>query len=45
MRGYFQGRLRDRNTLMLQAEYRRKLIWNVGVTAFAGFGSVSRNID
>lgn len=45
MRGYFEGRYRDRNMLMAQAEYRRELFWNIGLTAFAGYAVVSRDIE
>lgn len=45
MRGFFEGRFRDRNLWMLQAEYRAPLFWRMGWVAFAGFGSVSRNME
>jgi len=45
MRGYFEGRYRDRNLLMAQAEYRRFLFWKIGMVAFAGVGTVARNIS
>lgn len=41
MRGFFEGRFRDRNLLMAQAEYRRFLFWKIGVVAFAGYGVVA----
>lgn len=42
MRGYFEGRFRDRNLLMAQAEYRlMPLIWRFGVVAFATVGEVA----
>lgn len=44
MRGYFEGRFRDRNMLMVQAEYRRELRWKLGLVAFTGLGIVSNNI-
>lgn len=45
MRGYFEGRYRNRNLLMAQAEYRRFLFWKLGMVAFAGYGVVTRDID
>ena len=41
LRGYFQGRYRDRNLLALQAEYRLPLFWRVGAAGFVGFGQVA----
>jgi outer membrane protein assembly factor BamA len=45
MRGYFQGRYRDKNMLALQAEYRMPLFWNFGLAGFAGLGDVSSEIQ
>ena len=44
MRGYFEGRFRDRNMLMAQAEYRRELGWNFGIAVFTGFGVVASEL-
>lgn len=44
MRGYFEGRFRDRNMLMAQTEYRREIFWQLGFIVFAGYGVVSKNI-
>lgn len=42
LRGYYEGRFRDRNMLMAQAEYRlMPLIWRFGLVAFAGVGEVA----
>ncbi len=41
MRGYFEGRFRDRNIWGLQAEYRVPLIWQMGLALFGGVGNVS----
>ena len=41
MRGYFEGRFRDRNLVMAQAEYRRELFWKIGMVAFVGYGVVA----
>lgn len=40
MRGYYQGRFRDKNYLALQAELRYRFIDRLGIVAFAGTGSV-----
>jgi outer membrane protein assembly factor BamA len=40
MRGYYQGRYRDKNYLAGQAEYRRHLWRRLGFVAFAGLGDV-----
>lgn len=41
MRGYFEGRFRDKNLLMFQAEYRLPLFWRFGLVGFAGLGNVA----
>ncbi|HHQ6724538.1 TPA: BamA/TamA family outer membrane protein [Serratia fonticola] len=41
MRGYYQGRYRDRNTFSGQVEYRRKLNWRHGYVLWAGAGTLS----
>lgn len=45
MRGFYEGRYRDNNLLMLQAEYRRHLFWQLGFTIFADIGQVSNRYD
>jgi len=40
MRGYFQGRYRDKHFVMAQAEYRRLVWWRIGITLFGGVGDV-----
>ena len=40
MRGYFEGRYRDRHMVAVQAEYRRMVWWRLGFAAFAGVGDV-----
>jgi outer membrane protein assembly factor BamA len=40
MRGYYQGRYRDRHFLTAQAEFRRMVWWRLGFAAFAGVGEV-----
>ena len=41
MRGYYQGRFRDRNYLTGQVEYRAYLWWRLGAVAFFGIGDVN----
>ncbi len=41
MRGYFEGRYRDEDMLVGQAEYRMPLFWRLGLVGFAGAGEVS----
>lgn len=40
LRGYFDGRFRDKRLLLLQGEYRLPLFWRFGATAFGGTGWV-----
>jgi len=37
-RGWFEGHLRDQNTLLLQFEWRFPLVWKLGATVFASAG-------
>lgn len=41
LRGYYQGRYRDRGLLALQGEYRLPLFWRIGAAGFAGAGQVA----
>lgn len=41
LRGYYQGRYRDRNVVSTQLELRKKLNWRHGIVAWAGAGSMS----
>lgn len=41
MRGYYEGRYRDQNSLTTQVEYRRKLEWRHGVALWLGAGTLS----
>jgi hypothetical protein len=45
MRGYYQGRYRDKNYVAVQAEYRLPLIWRFGGVAFAGTGDVAPSLS
>jgi len=44
MRGYFQGRYRDRNYVAFQTEFRQYVSEKLGFVAFAGFGDVGQEI-
>ncbi|BDH47791.1 membrane protein [Salmonella enterica subsp. enterica serovar Choleraesuis] len=43
MRGYYEGRYRDRNTFSTQIEYRQKLSWRHGIVGWLGAGTMSRH--
>jgi outer membrane protein assembly factor BamA len=45
LRGYYEGRYRDKNLAMIQAEYRFMPWQRFGFTAFAGLGDVSDRIS
>ncbi len=45
MRGFYEGRYRDNNAVVLQAEYRRHLFWILGATAFGSIGQVAAKYD
>ncbi len=46
MRGYYQGRYRDKNLMALQAEYRITPVWwRVGLVGFVSVGDVSDSVD
>ena len=40
MRGYYEGRYRDKNVVSGQLEYRRKLDWRLGVVGWLGAGTM-----
>jgi outer membrane protein assembly factor BamA len=44
MRGYFEGRYRDNNYLVLQSEFRQYITEKIGFVAFAGLGDVVNEI-
>jgi outer membrane protein assembly factor BamA len=44
MRGYFEGRYRDKAYTMLQLEYRQYFWWKFGFAVFAGAGDVASDI-
>ncbi len=45
LRGYFEGRYRDRNVMVLQAEYRRSIWKRLGVALFGGAGQVAAEVN
>ncbi len=45
MRGYYDGRYRDKNQLVFQAEFRQQLHKRFGMVAFGNFGDVSHNLS
>ncbi|MCI5059182.1 MAG: BamA/TamA family outer membrane protein, partial [Flavobacteriales bacterium] len=45
MRGFYEGRFRDRNMWVGQLEYRIPLKWRFGVNFFGAVGDVSPNLD
>ena len=45
MRGYYQGRYRDKKIIAFQMEYRIvPILWRLGLVGFLGFGDVSDNV-
>ncbi len=44
MRGYYMGRFRDNNAIVLQGEYRMPVWWRIGAAAFASVGDVAHKI-
>lgn len=45
MRGYYEGRFRDKNLLVFQGEYRVPLFWRVGAVAFGGIAAVANEFS
>lgn len=45
MRGFYQGRFRDKKLGLLQAEYRGPLFWRFAGVAFANWGMVAKDFD
>jgi outer membrane protein assembly factor BamA len=41
LRGYFEGKYRDKHLFLLQGEYRQPLFWRLGAVVFGGAGIVS----
>ena len=44
MRGYYEGRYRERQLYAIQAEYRARLFWRAGMVAFASLGGVAHDL-
>lgn len=44
MRGYFEGRFRDQNAIITQAEYRFPIVWRFGGVAFGSAGMVAPSL-
>ena len=44
MRGFYEGRYRDNNALILQTEYRAPLFWRLGAVAFISAGDVTNKL-
>jgi hypothetical protein len=44
LRGYFDGRFRDKNAVSFQAEYRIPVWWRFGLVGFAGIAQVADRI-
>ena len=45
LRGYFEGRYRDRQMLAVQAELRRHLFWRLNGAVFGGIGQVGYTVQ
>lgn len=44
LRGYYQGRFRDKSLILCQAEYRLPLFWRLGAAGFIGAGQVMNRL-
>ena len=44
MRGFYDGRYRSKNQVVLQAEYRVPLFWRLGAVGFFGIGNVGSHV-
>lgn len=45
MRGYWEGRYRDKKMITSQIEYRRKLYWRHGIVLWLGAGAIAPSFD
>ncbi len=45
LRGYFEGKYRDKNLMLLQVEYRAPLFWRMGLVGFGGYGVVADKLS
>jgi hypothetical protein len=44
MRGYIQGRFRDKHLICMQMEYRVPLVWRLSAAGFLGYGDVAEKL-
>ena len=44
LRGYYQGRFRDNNLMIVQQEFRYPLFWRLGIAFFTGIGQVAQEV-
>ena len=45
LRGYYQGRFRDKDLIAFQVEYRLPIVWKLGGVAFASIGQVADRLE
>ena len=45
MRGFYDGRFRSKNQVVLQAEYRVPIVWRIGAVGFFGIGNVGDKVS
>lgn len=45
MRGFIQGRYRDKHSIFFQMEYRVPLFWRLSVAGFVGYGDVADKLN
>jgi outer membrane protein assembly factor BamA len=45
LRGYYQGRFRDKVLVAVQGEYRMPVVWRIGVVGFAAAGRVAPTVS
>lgn len=45
MRGYYEGRYRDKNLIIFQTEYRVPIFWRIGAVVFGDFGNVASKLS
>lgn len=45
MRGLYEGRFRDQNSIAVQTEIRRHLFWRIGAVAFLAAGNVGNSVS
>jgi len=45
MRGYFEGRFRDKHSIQAQVEYRRIILGRLGAVAFGGLSNVMPRLN